>query len=264
MPFSTMTQLRRALVIVLPLWSVTGCAVGLPNVTEWPESLLSPTSTTAKAAATTTTENTGAEVAAGSATADEERPAWLSDAQWQEVVAGDLVTKPMKFSIRSGDYIGGVAVMRVHAPPGVVGDYITNVNTMPDWLPITQRAELIGKPGCDVVIELEQGFDAYSKTYSIHGFRVGNMVQWRLDPSRPHDIDDLWGYFRMVPYRGHTLLVMGIAADLRLGPLGLIVEDRGLERLLQLPNDIRMEVEGRVQGIKRQAAAGDLTCVLPP
>lgn len=258
MPLPTMTQLRRVLAVLLPLWGMTGCAVGLPNVTEWPESLLSPTGSPTKTGATAATASAGA----ATSPAGEERPAWLSDAQWKEVMAGDLVTKPMKFSIRSGDYVGGVAVMRVIAPPEVVGNYISNVATIPDWLPITIRADLIGKPGCDIIIELEQGFDAYSKIYSIHGFRIGNMVQWRLDPSRPHDIDDLWGYFKMIPHGEHTLLVMGIAADLRLGPMGLLVEERGLERLLQLPNDIRMEVEGRVQGLQRQAASGDLTCVL--
>ena len=240
------TLLAAMAVVTLAPW---GCAVGLPHVREWPAQLLAPAA--------------GPTRAAPSDGASASRPAWLSDSQWQTVLAGDLVTQPITFSIRSGDYIGGVAVMFVHAPPDVVGNYISDVSTLPKWLPLTKRAAYIGKAGCDVTIELEQGLDIYSRTYSIHAFRVGNMVQWRLDPSRPHDIDDLWGYFRARPFKGGTLLIMGITADLRMGPAAVIFEDRVLQRLLQLPNDVRLGVEGYVIGLPQRAAAGQLPCVLP-
>src|SRR5262245_31705296 len=111
--------------------------------------------------------------------------------------AGETVTRPMVFEKNGGRYIGGVAYQMVRATPEEVLRALSTPAELPRLLPRTKSAKLVGANHESARVELVQGTSVVEATYTVHMKRVGtDEIRFWLDDSRPHGIDDVWGYVR--------------------------------------------------------------------
>jgi len=85
-------------------------------------------------------------------------------------------------------------------------------------------------------------------TYTVRIERSAQRSELRfwLDSSRPHDIDDVFGFFRVEPFgEGKSLVTVAAALDLGLGFTSLFFSDAVERSVLSTPGQIRNYVEPR-------------------
>ncbi|HKO53506.1 MAG TPA: SRPBCC family protein [Polyangiaceae bacterium] len=169
----------------------------------------------------------------------------LNRTEREALLAGEVVARPMQFETESGSYRGGVSYSVVNAPAAAVLSALSNVDTLPQALPHTKSARLIDVRGSLARVELVHGDGT---TYTVHIERSAKRSELRfwLDSSRPHDISDVYGFFRVEPFAGGKSMVT-VAAALDLGPgITSLFFSGAVERsLLSTPGRIRSYVEPR-------------------
>jgi hypothetical protein len=173
----------------------------------------------------------------------------LSDADQLTLMSGRTVSRKVRFSRGRGSaYVGGVSYQVVKASPGEVLKALSDVRALPHALPRTHRAELVSRAGRSARVELTQGKAPFLAKYTVHleQGHDGETIKFWLDPTRPHDVRDVWGYFRVTSFGdGKSLVTVAVALDLGPGLARMLFED-GVERIiLRAPDKIRAFVEPR-------------------
>jgi hypothetical protein len=173
----------------------------------------------------------------------------LSDVDQRTLVAGRTVARKVRFTRgRHGAYVGGVSYQVVKASPAEVLKALADVKALPQALPRTLSADLVSSDGRSARVELTQGKAPFLATYTVHleQAREGDAIKFWLDRSRPHDVRDVWGYFRVTPFGdGRSLVTVAVALDIGPGLTRMLFED-GVERIiLRTPDKIRAFVEPR-------------------
>jgi len=173
----------------------------------------------------------------------------LNDGEQRTLLAGRTVSRPVRFERpNGGSYVGGVSYQVVKASPSEVLRTLADVRSLPHALPRTLNAELVSSSGTSARIELTQGKAPFVVKYTVHLEQThsGDAIRFWLDPTRPHDVRDVWGYFRVTPFHGgRSLVTLAVALDLGPGVARLLFED-GVERtILRSPAKIRAFVEPR-------------------
>jgi hypothetical protein len=181
----------------------------------------------------------------------------LSHAERQLLLAGQRVERPLAFRTRHGEYVGGVAYQMVSAEAAAVLAMLEDVEQLPELLPRTESARLLGATPRGKRIALTQGAGPFLASYGIELVRVEERDELRfwLDPSTPHDIRDVWGFFRAEPHaNGKALVTVAIAVDLGPGLVRSLFEDRIQALLLRSVSRIRDAMEPR----RMAGGSGDL------
>ena len=169
----------------------------------------------------------------------------LSRGEREALLAGDVVARPLRIETDSGSYRGGLSYSLVHAPAAAVLAALSNVETLPQALPHTTSARLIDVHGTVARVELVQGGGT---TYTVRIERVRGRSELRfwLDPTRRHDIDDVFGYFRVEPFgEAESLVTVAAAVDLGSGLTSLLFSNAVERTVLSTPRQIRQFVEPR-------------------
>jgi hypothetical protein len=165
----------------------------------------------------------------------------------QALLAGETVARPVHFKRgEDGSYIGGVAYQVVNASPSRVLSALADPDALPRALPRTERATLVSREGRSARIELVQGKSPFLATYTVRLEQDarGDGIRFWLDPTRPHDVKDVWGYFRVTPFgKKKTLVTLAVALDLGPGLARLLLSDRVERLILHAPGKIREYVE---------------------
>jgi Polyketide cyclase / dehydrase and lipid transport len=175
----------------------------------------------------------------------------LTNGERATLLAHRLVTRPMQFEAGGTNYIGGVSYLKLRAPAEAVLAVLQSVEDLPKILPRTKSARLIDVVGPVARVEVVQGKGAFEATYTLHMQRdpARNELRFWLDPSRPHDIHDVFGFFRVEPMgEGESLLTVAAALDLGSGLIGLLFEEAARRAVLAAPLNIRDFVERRALG----------------
>jgi hypothetical protein len=171
----------------------------------------------------------------------------LTAAERQALLAGETVARPLHFIRgRDGQYIGGVSYQVVKASPMRVLTALADPDALTRALPRTERATLISREGTKARIELVQGKAPFLATYTVELEQTasGDGIRFWLDPTRPHDVKDVWGYFRVTPFgKNKTLVTLAVALDLGPGVARLLLSDRVERLILHAPSKIREYVE---------------------
>jgi hypothetical protein len=174
-------------------------------------------------------------------------PTALSAADRQALLAGVTVSRPVHFERGDeGEYIGGVSYQVVQASPARVLASLSDVEALPRALPRTGRATLVSREGSRARVELVQGKAPFLVTYTIHLEQEvgGDSIRFWLDRERPHDVRDVWGYFRVTPFgRDKSLLTLAVALDIGPGLGRMLLSDRVERIILRAPAKIREYVE---------------------
>lgn len=170
----------------------------------------------------------------------------LDAGERQALLAGATISRPLRFERGDGSYIGGVAYQVVNASPGRVLAALSDVGALPHALPRTARATLVSRDGRRARVELVQGKAPFLATYTLNLEQAasGDRIRFWLDPTRPHDVKDVWGYFRVKPFgKNKTLVTLAVALDMGPGLARLLLSDRVERLILRAPGKIREYVE---------------------
>ena len=160
--------------------------------------------------------------------------------------AGNMVARSLCFEQDGGHYVGGVSYQVVDARPELVLSALSDVNNWPEALPRTKSARLVGSSDGVSRVELVQGSSLLDARYTVLLERADNeTIRFWLDASQPHDISDVWGFFRVKAMPGgRSLITVGAALDLGDG-LTRLFEDRIARMMLRAPRHIRDFVQPR-------------------
>jgi len=122
-------------------------------------------------------------------------------------------------------------------------------------LPHTKSARLIDVRGSLARVELDHGGTTY--TVSIERSPGRSELRFWLDPSRPHDISDVFGFFRVEPFgEDKSLVTVAAALDLGSGLTKLFFSDAVERTVLSTPGQIRNYVEPRAVALLDVPGAG--------
>jgi carbon monoxide dehydrogenase subunit G len=173
-------------------------------------------------------------------------PSVFSPQEREALLGGEVVSRPLHFETDAGSYVGGLSYSIVHAPAATVLVALSDVNALPQALPRTKSARLIDVRGSEARVELVQGSGAIEASYTVRMERVPGRSELRfsLDPSRPHDIEDVFGFFRVEPFGdGQSLVTVAAALNLGSGVASLFFSDAIERVVLSAPRQIRDYVE---------------------
>jgi hypothetical protein len=182
-----------------------------------------------------------------------EHAAPLSSHEQEALHAGVMVSRALRFQQEGGRYVGGVSYQVVDARPELVLAALSDVANWPEALPRTKSARLLkAKDGLSRV-ELVQGGSLVEARYTVMLARAdADTIRFWLDPSAPHDIQDVFGFFRVQPLPGgRSLITVGAALDLGDGIARMLFEDKIAGMLLRAPHKIRQFVEPRALALSR-------------
>jgi hypothetical protein len=195
-------------------------------------------------------------LAPGAARADS-----LAVAETRRLERGETVTREQTVDAGDHHYVGGVTYTIVRTSPAELSSMLDDVEAYRRVLPFTKRAKIVGRdPGGDRLVELVQGTALVEAEYTIRvrqepSSRSGRReVRFWLEPSRRHEIDDAWGYFRIEPFTAQSgeqqvLLTYAILVDVGPGIVRDLFEERIRMALLSVPQLVRRYVaEGRHPG----------------
>jgi hypothetical protein len=180
-------------------------------------------------------------------------PAGLNAEQHATLRAGGRVEEFVELDRQGQRYVGGVSYALVRAEPHQVFDVLNQLTTLSVVLPSTRSTRVIERSDDWVRVELEQGNSVVSTTFTVffqeepaESLDDPRGVRFWLDPSRPHSIDDVWGFFRASRYDAeHSLVSVGALVNLGPGLIRMLFEERIQRAILRMPNRIRDTVERR-------------------
>ena len=166
--------------------------------------------------------------------------------------AGRMVSRALRFEQAGGRYVGGVSYQVVDAEPEVVLAALSDVSNWPDALPRTKSARLVDSVNGLSRVELVQGGSFLDARYTVMLEQAdGETIRFWMDPSQPHDIRDVWGFFRVKALpSGRSLITVGAALDLGDG-LPRLFEDKIALMMLRAPRQIRDFVQPRALALSR-------------
>jgi hypothetical protein len=163
------------------------------------------------------------------------------------LLGGRTVGRSVRFERGdSGSYIGGVSYQVVRASPADVISALASVESLPRALPRTESAKLVSRRGPSATVELTQGKAPFLVTYSVRLEQApsGTALSFWLDPSRPHDVRDVFGYVRVTPFGpDQSLVTLAVALDIGPGIGRALFTDRIERIILRAPAKIREFVE---------------------
>ena len=150
----------------------------------------------------------------------------------------------------SARYIGGVTYTIVDASAPETAGVLEDVASFRRVLPRTKRVKLVSiEPNGDRLVELASGTALMEAEYTlrVRNYPARREVRFWLERSRPHEIDDAFGYFRVEPITGsggepRTLLTYAILVDIGPGIVRDLFEERVRAALLSVPQLVRRYV----------------------
>ncbi len=178
------------------------------------------------------------------------------------LAAGESVSYPQTFYRHGRRYIGGVTYTIVDASATELTALLADPSAYRQVLPLARDARLVGKAGddkLDRLVEITQGTSVVQASYTLRMRPDDDQqrVRFWLDRSRPHGIDDAWGYFRATPLPDagdgspRVLLAYGILVDLGPGIIRDFFEARIQASLLSVPTRLRAYALARFRGRPR-------------
>jgi hypothetical protein len=169
----------------------------------------------------------------------------LSVEERERLVAGSAILRPATQMIGDRRYVGGIGYAVIPCLPEQLAAILADAAAMQEILPRTQAILPITRLEKDALFELHQGNSLVHASYTLRVRQEPerNRMRFWLDRSRPHAIDDAWGFFRYEPFEspsGPALLVTyGVLVDLGSGVFRSLYENRIIAMALTVPQRLR-------------------------
>lgn len=178
----------------------------------------------------------GAQAASGTFSAEEQR----------KLRAGRLVMRREMSQRGELRLIGGTAYQVVDAPPEQVWAAVMDTASYTEFLPRVVVSRTVRERAGQrlVYIEHRQGPVAASYHVRIDLLPQQHMARFRIDTSRPHSIQDGWGFFIVQPFGDdRSMVTFGIMADVGTGVVSGLMRPTLHEWMLRVPNELKKYVE---------------------
>lgn len=170
----------------------------------------------------------------------------LSPGETRRLDRGETVVRAQTVEHGSRRYVGGVTYTVLANSSDEVGPLLDDVGVWQRILPKTRAARRVGTDGRDALVEMTTGTALVQATYTMRVHRDGGVVRFWVEPSRPHDIEDAWGFVRAEPMaERRTLVTYGVLVDLGPGIVRDLFEARVSELALSVPDRLRGLVQER-------------------
>jgi hypothetical protein len=175
------------------------------------------------------------------------------------LAAGQTIAYPQTLYRHGERYVGGVTYVVVDASLDELTALLADPTAYRQVLPHARDARVLGYEGEDRLVEITQGTALVQAAYTLR-MRTDDdkrRVRFWLDRSKPHGIDDAWGFFRVDPLPSaadgspRTLVAYGILVDLGPGLIRDIFEARIQASLLTVPQRLREYASLRFRGRPR-------------
>jgi hypothetical protein len=161
--------------------------------------------------------------------------------------AGELLTFPKTIETERRRYVGGVGYLVLEATPAEMMAVFSDARAYREVLPRTKDARLVPGHGPNTRIAVRQGTALVEAEYTLllHHDPGRHTTRFWLDPTRPHGIDDAWGFFRyepLSPSEGgapRVLLTYGVLIDLGHGLVRQLFEERIHAVMMEVPHRLR-------------------------
>ena len=156
------------------------------------------------------------------------------------LAAGSVLSQPLDFEEGDRHYIGAVSTSLMAGTPERVLSAFGDPAALAEMLPRTKRVTLVeGQPSV-TRIELQQGNSVIDATYTVAFFPGENEITFRLDRSRPHDIDDVYGYVRVERFdERRSIVTLGAAVDVGSGLTQMLFGKKVQDVILSTPYSMR-------------------------
>jgi hypothetical protein len=172
---------------------------------------------------------------------------------------GETVIREQTYESGDRRYIGGLTYTIVDATAFELASVLEDVGAYRWVLPRTKQARLVEESHGDKFVEVVQGNALVEAAYTLRvrrataapesarGAGATREIRFWLDLSRPHGIDDAWGFFRVEPFIGangqpRVLLTYGVLVDMGPGIVRDLFEERVRGALLSVPQLVRRYV----------------------
>jgi len=185
----------------------------------------------------------------------------LDPSEAARLEAGQTVVREQTFDASSMGYesdrrlVGGLTYTLVDSTIDELMGVLEDTSKWKDILPRTKATKVVEQKGLDTYVELTQGTGVVNAKYTLHLRKSprDHTIRFWLDPSRPHAIDDAWGFFRAEEAapgkegQPRTLLTFGILVDTGPGMIRSFYEDRLRSTMLGIPQILREYVLATVR-----------------
>lgn len=181
----------------------------------------------------------------GSASADT-----LAPSEQARLERGETVIRSQTIERGDQHYVGGVTYTVLDVTAAEISGLLDDVSAYRHVLPKTKTARKIGVDRGDTLVELVQGNALYEATYTIRVRRSARELRFWLEPTRPHEIDDAWGFFRVEPFttsngEERVLLTYGVLVDVGPGIVRELFEERVRAAMLSVPQLVQRHLARR-------------------
>ena len=166
----------------------------------------------------------------------------LSSDETSRLSQGDTVVRNTTLDGDDYRYVGGVSYTILETTPDELATMLEDVATYRAVLPRTQAARKVETRGEDTFVELTQGTSIFQTSYTIRIRKdpAESTVRFWLDTTRPHGIDDAWGFFRYATLGdGRVLLTFGVLVDVGPGVVRMFFEERLRSAMMSVPMRVR-------------------------
>jgi hypothetical protein len=163
---------------------------------------------------------------------------------------GELLRRELDLELPAGDYFGGLSYAVIHAHVTEVMAVVGDPGTYRAILPMTMEARVLSRSGRDMQVYLRQGGRLGSAGYVLLARHESQgLLRFWLDPEKPHEIEDCWGYFRVQPWgREGSLLTYAALLRLETGLVKLLFKETIRRFALGTPGLVRAYVQARRGG----------------
>ena len=175
----------------------------------------------------------------------------LSGDELGRLARGETVSRPQTIENDAHRYVGGVTYTVIDATLAELERIFDDVPAYRRLMPRTKSAVKVGAKDGDPLVELRQGNAVVEVAYTVRlhkerASRSGVTVRFWMDKTRPHGIEDAWGFFRAEPMAepGKVLLSYGVLVEMGDG-LASLFEERVRAAMLYVPQLVRGYVAER-------------------
>lgn len=163
---------------------------------------------------------------------------------------GEIVRIPLDMDLARGDYFGGLAYGLIPAPAAEVRAALNDPSAYKSILPMTLEAKVIGEKGDARQLFLKQGGRLGTASYVLLvRSESPSLIRFWLDPDEPHEVADLWGFFRVEPWtRKSSILTYAALLHLDFGMVKMLFSEKIRNVALGTPAVVRRYLARRGVG----------------
>ncbi len=167
----------------------------------------------------------------------------LSPEEQTQLVSGECITRQQEAIVEGRSLVSSVSYTLLPQGSSDVFTVLDDPEAIARMLPLVQGIRRVPSRTGGLLLEIHQGNSMVHAEYTLRFERSKDIARFWLDPSRPHDIDDVWGFFRVQHLEtGEVLFTAGTMIDLGDGMLRGIVEPRIRRALATVPKRLRRMV----------------------